>query len=292
MADTRAARVFAPAKINLALHVIGQRDDGYHLLDSIVAFAGVGDWLTVELSDQTDLKVTGPRAGGVPTDASNLILRTLTTLWPGQGARITLEKHLPVMAGIGGGSADAAALCRAMMALTGSAAPHPGALLKIGADIPVCITSQPARMSGIGEKLTEIPDLPPLPVLLVNPGIAIPTPQVFGALAFKDNPPLALLSETPDLPSWLKAQRNDLEAPAISLQPVIAQTLKDISATHGCQFARMSGSGATCFGLYATEAEAQSAAHHLAERHPDWWIVPTRLDGHTKAEPQLIRATT
>ncbi|MFQ6551288.1 4-(cytidine 5'-diphospho)-2-C-methyl-D-erythritol kinase [Aestuariibius insulae] len=293
---TRSARVFAPAKINLALHVTGQREDGYHLLDSLVAFAGIGDLLTVDLSGPSGLEVTGPRAEGVPTDARNLILQTLTAIWPGVEARITLDKHLPAMAGIGGGSADAAALYRAMAALT-DAPPKPSQadlakLLGIGADIPACIASAPTRMRGIGEDLTPLQDIPPLPILLVNPGVTIPTPAVFAALETKQNPPLDSLPTGELLLDWLKTQCNDLEAPAILRQPIIEQTLTEIFETQGCQLARMSGSGATCFGLYASEGEAQAAANTLSETHPDWWIAPTRLDGQAKAAPQLIRATT
>lgn len=265
--------VFAPAKINLTLHVTGQRGDGYHLLDSLVAFADVGDHLQVEPAPEMRLSVTGPRAEGVPGDARNLCWRAAE--WFGRPAAITLEKHLPAAAGIGGGSSNAAAVLRALSALTGRPLPEQGTEA-LGADVPVCLAARAARMSGIGEQVQAVA-LPDLHAVLVNPGVGVATPAVFKALEKKDNPPMSALPEAADWNAWLAAQRNDLQAPAIAVQPVIAEVLAALAATKGARLARMSGSGATCFALYDSRAEAQAAAEDLRRAQPRWWIAPCTL---------------
>ena len=265
-------REFAPAKINLALHVTEQRSDGYHLLDSIVVFAGVGDWVTASPADRLSLTVTGPRGAGLSGD-DNLVLRAARTL--GIGAALELEKHLPVASGIGGGSADAAATLRALCAMTGAALPDAAAVLALGADVPVCLVGRPVRMQGVGEVLTPLPPLPECYVVLVNPGVAVATPAVFKALLRKDNPAMAEMpscGSTLELAAWLREQRNDLEAPAIGLAPVIADVKAALEARPGCLLARMSGSGATCFGLFASEELAVAAATALREDAPAWWV--------------------
>ncbi|MBF9034835.1 4-(cytidine 5'-diphospho)-2-C-methyl-D-erythritol kinase [Rhodobacterales bacterium HKCCE2091] len=264
-------REFAPAKVNLALHVTGRRSDGYHLLDSLVVFAGVGDVLDFVPTPETTLAVTGPFAQGVPTGPGNLVLHA-AGLMPGATARITLEKNLPHAAGIGGGSADAAATLRGLSRLSGAAVPEPAQTLALGADVPVCVAGVPARMRGIGEELVPVPKLPPLWLVLVNPGVAVPTGACFAALRTVGNPPLEP-PEWRDVPSfidWLARQRNDLEAPARELAPEIGETLAALSDQAGCLIARMSGSGATCFGLFGAEAEASDAAKRLDR--PGWWV--------------------
>lgn len=270
----RTAEAFAPAKINLTLHVTGQRSDGYHLLDSLVVFAGVGDDLRAEASDALSLAVTGPMAAGVPTDASNLVLKAGHLFNPAPPVRVTLTKRLPAAAGIGGGSSDAAACLRVLSRMTGQEVPGREALLSLGADVPVCLKACPTRMVGIGEILTDVPRLPPLWMVLVNPGVAVPTPPVFRGLARKDNPPMPGIPRfegAPEAITWIAAQRNDLERPAQEMAPVIGTVLRRLAAASGCGLARMSGSGATCFGLFAQEDAATQAAAAIAVEMPDWW---------------------
>lgn len=274
---------FARAKINLTLHVTGQRPDGYHLLDSLVVFADVGDRVRAEPAEALNLAITGPQAANLPVADDNLVLRAARTLG-GQGARLTLEKHLPVASGIGGGSADAAAALVALARLWQVPLPEPAAVLKLGADVPVCLEGRAVRMAGVGEILTPLAaPLPEAWLVLANPGVSVPTPPVFKALARRDNPPM------PDeLPGWptvealaafLATQRNDLEPPAIALAPEIARTRAALSAQPGCLLARMSGSGATCFGLFAAEEAARAAAEAIGAEHPGWWVAPARMVG-------------
>ncbi|MDB5666634.1 4-(cytidine 5'-diphospho)-2-C-methyl-D-erythritol kinase [Cypionkella sp.] len=267
-----ALREFAPAKINLALHVTGQRPDGYHLLDSLVVFAGVGDWVSVEPAEALSLTVTGPFAAGLAAE-DNLVLRAARLL--GLQAAITLDKHLPIASGIGGGSADAAAALRALSAMAGVALPDAAAVLALGADVPVCLEGVPLRMQGVGEVLTPLPALPECYVVLVNPGVAVATPAVFKALPRKDNPAMAMMPvwrSAGELAAWLAEQRNDLEAPAIELAPVIAEVKAALAVRPGCLLARMSGSGATCYGLFSSEELAKAAAGALREDAPAWWV--------------------
>ncbi len=261
---------FAPAKVNLALHVTGQRGDGYHLLDSLVVFAGTGD--RVAVAPGTGLAITGPGAASLPVADDNLCLAAARAM--GGGVRITLDKHLPVASGIGGGSADAAATLRAMARL-GRPLPGPEAILTLGADVPICLTGRPARMTGVGERVHPV-TLPPFWLVLANPRVAVSTPAVFRALARKDNPPLPPLPALPDagaLAGYLATTRNDLEPPAMAMAPVIAEARAALAAASGCFLARMSGSGATVFGLFATEAAARAAASGLARARADWWVV-------------------
>ncbi|MEQ8900483.1 MAG: 4-(cytidine 5'-diphospho)-2-C-methyl-D-erythritol kinase [Roseovarius sp.] len=266
----------APAKVNLTLHVTGRRADGYHLLDSLVVFADIGDRVTVRPGGAC-LRVVGPMAAGIPDGPENLVLRAAALM--GTEAEITLDKHLPAAAGIGGGSSDAAACLRALARLTGARLPDD--VLSLGADVPVCLLARAARMRGIGEEITPLARLPLLHAVLVNPGVAVSTPAIFKRLVRRDN--LAMPERLPgwhtteNLLLWLATQRNDLEEPAIAEAPVIADVLEKIAATEGCALARMSGSGATCFGLYPDPHSAQQAAHKLRRDHPDWWVMPTRL---------------
>jgi 4-diphosphocytidyl-2-C-methyl-D-erythritol kinase len=274
----------AAAKINLALHVTGRRPDGYHLLESLAVFTRFGDRITVSRADEDCFSVSGPFAAGVPIDNSNLVLRARDALrgaFPGRDCppvAITLEKNLPVASGVGGGSSDAAATVRALASFWGiddNAASSVGPAL--GADLPMCLAARPLIARGIGEILAPLPRFPALPLVLVNPGAALSTPKIFRLLASRENPGLPPLSGEPDFASvagWLAAARNDLEAPAISAAPVIGNALEALNA-NGAAVARMSGSGATCFGLFETWHQALDAAKKIAGAHPDWWIVAT-----------------
>jgi 4-diphosphocytidyl-2-C-methyl-D-erythritol kinase len=270
------AEAFAPAKINLTLHVTGRRPDGYHLLDSLVAFADAGDRLRLSSGSTLKLEVSGPFSEGVPADRRNLVWRAAEGVgWTGL---IRLEKNLPHGAGIGGGSSDAAALLAAAKA-QGHAVPD-GLALSLGADVPVCMAAQASRMAGIGEKVTPAA-LPDLPAVLVNPGVIVPTPQVFKALSCRENPPMA--ARLPELSSpqaaalWLADQRNDLEAPAMACQPVIGEVLSQLSELPGCLLTRMSGSGATCFALFDTSSQAAAASDLIAASRPGWWVQAVTL---------------
>jgi 4-diphosphocytidyl-2-C-methyl-D-erythritol kinase len=274
----------AYAKVNLTLHVTGQRDDGYHLLDSLVVFAGIYDEICVEPADDLSLEICGPYAAGLAAEADNLVLRAARLLAPSRGAAIRLTKNLPVASGIGGGSADAAAALRALARLWGVDLPDMAKVAGLGADVPVCLASRAVRMRGIGEDISPLPPLPALEIVLANAGIGVPTPQVFKALTQKTNPAMPEnLPAWPDAAAfcdWLAAQRNDLQAPAASIAPEITETLGLLRAS-GCLFAGMSGSGATCFGVCAP-GQAEQAASAISQQRPDWWV----------ASGQLIRDTT
>lgn len=276
----------APAKVNLTLHVVGKREDGYHLLDSLVTFAGIGDTLDFSPAETISLEVTGPTAAQIP-DGENIVLKAARLLAEAagvtSGAAIRLTKRLPVAAGIGGGSADAAASLKGLIRLWNVALPAETLLkvaLSIGADVPVCLAGTPMRMMGIGEVLEPAPALPPAWLLLVNPMVPLHTPPVFKARTgpFSEADPLTHSpADAKALALALAARRNDLTPPAISIEPVVGEVLAAIAATPGCLLPRMSGSGATCFGLYAEEAQANAAAGQLKAAHPGWWIAPARL---------------
>lgn len=267
----------APAKVNLTLHVTGQRGDGYHLLDSLVMFADAGDRITARAASETSLTVTGPMAAGVPVDAGNLVMRA-AHLMGGQAA-LTLDKHLPAAAGLGGGSSDAAATLKALAALSGRALPDQ--VPSLGADVPVCLVGRAARMRGMGDAVLPLPGIPAVDAVLVNPRRPVATGGVFARLARRDNAPmpdaLPRIGSATELARFVSAMRNDLEPAAIALEPVIAQVLEAITQTPECLLARMSGSGATCFGLYASAAAAAEAAGQLRAQTPRWWIAATRL---------------
>lgn len=274
-----SVEAFAPAKVNLTLHVTGRRADGYHLLDSLVVFPDVGDRLSFAHSDDLSLDVCGPLAEGVPTDGRNLCLRAAQLLGTGKGARITLEKHLPHGAGIGGGSADAAATLRGLSALWGLPLPSAVEASALGADVPVCLAAPRAMvMRGIGEVLRPAPALPAFTMLFVNPRVETPTGAIFAALASSggiENPPMPEMpkgfADLAELALWLRLTRNDLERAASDFAP-ISEVKSTIEAQAGCAFARMSGSGSTCFGLFASATPAEAAAAAIQRAHPDWWI--------------------
>lgn len=281
----KAVNAAAPAKINLYLHVTGKRPDGFHRLDSLVVFAGLGDSLTVRPADTLSLRLDGPFAGALGSGPDNLVLSAARTLG-GEvgvtaGAEITLTKNLPVASGMGGGSADAAATLKALRRLWGLKISD-GDLsrlgLKLGADVPVCLAGRTAFMAGIGEELSAAPALPPAWLVLVNPGFSLSTPGVFArrsgpfgkAARFKDAP-----RDAEELAAVLNARDNDLTKAAISLLPVLGDVLGALEETNGNLLRRMTGSGATCFGLYAEEKIALEAAAALSEDHPQWWIEAT-----------------
>jgi len=276
-----AIEAFAPAKINLTLHVTGQRADGYHLLDSLVMLTDVGDKVTVEKAAETSLAVVGPMATGVPTDRSNLVVRAADLL--GVTAKIILEKSLPAMAGIGGGSSDGAAAIRALCTLYDLPIPNAEVLSSLGADLPVCMEPGLVRMQGIGEEITQLDAPPDWPMILVNPRASVSTPKVFSAMKERRNmlmsEPFPSWGDFDGTVAWLSEQRNDMQEAAIELQPVIGQVLAELNQTDGCALARMSGSGATCFAIYKTASERDAALDVLRYRNPHWWCVATQRVG-------------
>lgn len=257
----------APAKINLALHVTGQRADGYHLLDSLVVFTNFGDRVTLDPDAPLGLSVSGPYGGGVPAGADNLILRAARLIGASRG-HLTLEKRLPPSSGMGGGTSDAATALRLLAAAFDLPLPGTQAQMGLGADLPLCLMApEPCRMQGLGERVDPIPAMPPLAMVLANPGVELSTPQVFRALTQRVNPPLPPIPAFADargLCDWLARARNDLEAPAIQALPQIAMLKDQIAAQPGCLFARMTGSGASVFGIFATGPAADHAAQALA----------------------------
>ena len=267
---------FAPAKINLSLHVTGQRPDGYHLLDSLVAFADVGDRLVFVPGNDLSIDVSGAQAVGVPTDSRNLVWQAAEAVgWKGQ---IRLDKVLPHGGGIGGGSSDAAATLRA---LTPQSAEIPIELaLGLGADVPICVHGKAARMWGIGDRVTPV-SLPSLPALLVNPGITVPTGPVFKALASRCNsvmPEIPAFHSAQTCADWLRHQRNDLQDAAVGVAPEISDVLQALQDTRDVLLVRMSGSGSTCFALYPTLKAAHFAAYEIGIAQPRWWCHATELN--------------
>lgn len=277
----------APAKINLTLRVGARRADGLHDIESLVVFAAVADELSLDLSRPRGLEMLGPLRTECGPVSDNLVLKASGAL----AARVfdlkighfSLIKRIPVAAGLGGGSADAAAALRLLAEANGLKSDDPRlqeAARVTGADVSVCLDSRPRIMRGVGEILSEALKLVPLAGVLVNPGIALPTKDVFGAFdkassAREQTPSPSKLGE--DLFAFIKAQSNDLEPVAIALQPVIGQVLAALAAAQGCRLARMSGSGATCFGLFDTLEAASASAEKLRATHSDWWIEETPL---------------
>jgi 4-diphosphocytidyl-2-C-methyl-D-erythritol kinase len=286
----------APAKINLTLRIVGRRADGYHDLESLVAFAEIGDRLRYSPGGQPALTVRGPTAQAAGAIADNIVLRAARALADQvrglEIGRFALSKHLPVAAGLGGGSADAAAALRMLARANRLASDDPRLMLaacRTGADVPVCLDSLPRVMRGIGDILSDPVRLPRLPVVLVNPGVAMPTREVFAALILRPERqpafPASLPADAADLVELIAAGRNDLEAPAIELQPRIAGVLVKLRSLPGCRLARMSGSGATCFALFGSGRAAASGARALRAEHADWWIRATALGGDGADSP-------
>ena len=282
----------APAKLNLTLQVVGRRVDGYHLLDSLVAFAEYGDTVAATADDGLHLDCTGPFADRLEGPAEqNLVHRAAVLLAEAAGiradARITLTKRLPVASGIGGGSSDAAATLSALCELWRldiTTADLAALGLKLGADVPVCLARRTSRLRGIGEQVAPGGVLPAAPVVLVNPGIGLATPAVFNARSggFSSGPGEGGIFPQPPGDALALAQAlapypNDLTDAAIRLLPVIGEILARLQAAAGCLLARMSGSGATCFAIFADDPSAAAAADAIGSEHPGWWAVATRL---------------
>ncbi len=300
-------RVFAPAKVNLTLHITGHLDNGFHLLDSLVAFADIGDTVTLSTQGPAKLQVTGPEAIPELGNNDNIMWHAALRFWtPDRPLSMALEKHLPMASGIGGGSADAAATYRGLLLLRAAVEGHetprdPTAqdardLLEIGADVPMCVPSDPARIRGIGEQIEPVNDLHPYPVVLVNPRVQVSTPAVFARLLVKDNPGLDpwpdSFEDRDAVLDWLRAQRNDLQDAAVQDCPAIGDALEALERTGLCRLARMSGSGATCFGLFDRVHKAEAAAQAIRAAYPGWWVQSGRLNGGRRAAPQLMRSTT
>ncbi len=276
-----AAEYVARAKINLYLHVVGKRADGFHLLDSLIAFAETGDRLTVEPADELSLLIDGPFAFGLQHEKDNLVLRAARGLAALAGrvpaVTIRLTKNLPIASGIGGGSADAAATLRALAALwqLDPVSDEVRRLaLSLGADVPVCLDGRPSFIGGIGEEIAAAGTLPPAWLLLVNPRVPTPTPQVFKARRGDFSAPARWQlppGDAGDLARFLAERRNDLTEPAIIVAPVIRDVLAVLDDTPDCLLSRLSGSGATCFGVYGSAAAAETAARYVAQRQAGWW---------------------
>lgn len=274
--------VAAPAKLNLYLHVTGRRPDGYHTLDSLVAFAGIQDMIRVEESRGLTLDIEGPFKDDVPHGEKNIVLQAALALREKleapMGAKITLVKRLPVASGLGGGSADAAATLSALMQLWKDAPVDDELMalaLKLGADVPVCLAGLACFVGGIGEELTPAPKLPESWVVLVNPGVALSTPSVFAAREGDFSKPNRFdyaPADSAELAAILAERTNDLHAPALTMAPVIGDVLKALKDRPGCRLARMSGSGATCFALFDTADTAIQATMALDKGHPGWWV--------------------
>jgi 4-diphosphocytidyl-2-C-methyl-D-erythritol kinase len=279
------------AKVNLTLRVVGRRVDGYHDLESVVAFADCADRLSLTPGSKLNLRTTGPLAQACGETTDNLVFKAAQLLGERvpdlQLGEFVLDKVLPVAAGIGGGSADAAAALR-LLARANELAIDDSRLIEVakltGADVPVCLASRPCVMTGVGETLLPL-SLPKLPCVMVNPRIPVATKDVFGALGLRNGELLVGASDVMRAAAWpedgasvedwveaLAAGSNDLEAPATRIQPVIGKVLSALSATNGAWLARMSGSGATCFAIFENTAEAQRAAQKIQLDHPQWWV--------------------
>jgi 4-diphosphocytidyl-2-C-methyl-D-erythritol kinase len=286
-ASPDAVKVFAPAKINLFLHVGERRSDGYHALESLVVFADVGDELLIEPAHAFSLALDGPFGGKLADEQENLIAKAARALAAkasrSPNVKITLTKNLPVASGIGGGSADAAATLRGLVQFWDLKIPQielHAIAEALGSDVPACLLSETLWMTGRGEGIEPIPGIPPAPLVLVNPGVAVSTARIFANLktrvgvgqAAKPKTDLSVLA----LADYFKSNRNDLENPARDVAPAIDEVLKTISHS-GALRTRMSGSGATCFGLFADDQSAQVAAAKIAEDHPNWWVKKAKI---------------
>lgn len=289
-------RVAAPAKINLFLHVGERRPDGFHELQSLIGFTEAGDQLEISPAAELSLAVTGPFAPSLPASGDNLVLKAARALRQQShsplGAAMVLNKNLPVSSGIGGGSADAAAALRGLDRLWGLNSSREQLLklaAELGSDVPVCLLSKTCWVEGRGEILSQSPPLPRMPAVLVNPGVAVSTPAVFGLLNARSGTgrsrPTKALETLWDVIGYLGDAGNDLEAPACHLAPVIQEVLSAFDREPGCALAAMSGSGATCFALFHDPDFAGGAASRIAQDHPSWWVSVTSFAGPEIGEP-------
>ncbi|ESY12009.1 4-(cytidine 5'-diphospho)-2-C-methyl-D-erythritol kinase [Mesorhizobium sp. M0615] len=295
--DAAARTWLAPAKINLALHVTGRRADGYHLLESLVVFTRFGDRVEIEPADADRFSVSGRYATSVPIDDSNLVVKAREALRRQAGQQSTppvairLEKNLPVASGVGGGSSDAAAVLQGLVRTWGldiGEAELSRIGLTLGADVPMCLAAKPLVARGVGDELSLVPDFPALALVLVNPGVAVSTPDVFNALEKRDNeglPPLPRAFDFHSVRNWLEITRNDLESAAQAIQPPIGRAVSLLNRA-GSGFSRMSGSGATCFGLFETGNVAKRAAAEIRSREPEWFVAATRSIASEGADGQ------
>lgn len=280
---------FARAKVNLTLHVRGRRSDGFHELESLVAFAEFGDLLTLDPGHREEVTVTGPFAPTLAGENLVAVAMAQARSIAGQLAsgRVTLEKRLPVAAGIGGGSADAAAVLRLLRRLNPDVDFDWRALAsKLGADVPICLENRAAFMTGTGDRIAACDALPPLHAVLINPRVPVPadkTAQVFRRLSAPPlpdgsaQPPPGPFASADQLLGYMVDRRNDLEPPARTLVPDIADVMVALARSTGCRLARMSGGGPTCFGIYVTAHDAEAATRSLTRAHPSWWVVATVL---------------
>ncbi len=281
------AAVLAPAKVNLYLHVVGKRPDGYHLLDSLFVFADCGDIVRVFPSEKLELEITGPFSAGLPVSEDNTVLKAARALARAAGvpaaARIVLEKNLPAASGIGGGSSDAAAVLKALSALWGTSLSEPelyALALSLGADIPACLKGKAVCVSGIGEILTDAPPLPELSAVLVNPNRPVSTPAVFKKRRGEFSAPDPIAEAPAGVRAFigeLKRRRNDLAAAAEALEPSVSEVLAALAACPGCSLARMSGSGGTCFGIFEKESDRRACVDELRRKYPFWWVQSAKL---------------
>lgn len=279
------------AKVNLSLRVVGRRADGYHDLESVVAFADCADRLTLEPGGELKLATTGPLAAACGDTADNLVFKAAKLLAEAvpnlKLGAFALDKVLPVAAGIGGGSADAAAALRLLARLNNLSLDDPRlqkVALATGADVPVCLFSRACDMTGVGEQLLPLA-LPSMPCVMVNPRVPVATQDVFRALGLRHGELLVGATSVLDAPAWpedgasiadwvdvLETVANDLEAPAMRIEPVIGEVLEALRASSGVKLARMSGSGATCFAIFGAPAETHAAAEKIRRDHPGWWV--------------------
>jgi 4-diphosphocytidyl-2-C-methyl-D-erythritol kinase len=287
--ETRLLTIFAPAKINLYLHITGRLDNGYHMLDSLVAFADIGDSIEIEPATEFEFRIEGPYAGGFgpkdrdhSPDSSNLVVQAVWALARAAqkipNVRIKLTKNLPIASGLGGGSSDAAAVIWGLLEwwkIPRQTHYLQGLMARLGADIPACLTCAPVRVRGIGDILDPAPAMNEVPIVLVNPGKPCLTGEIFSRFNGSYREPMALphsLEKPGELISFLSQQRNDLVKPASETVPEIGNVLNILNVQEGCTLARLTGSGATCFGLFEDEAKARKAAKSIAADNPDWWV--------------------
>lgn len=300
MISADVVSVSAPAKVNLCLHVAERRADGYHDLESLVAFAVHGDEITLEPARELSLLAAGPFGAMLPPDNDNLVLKAARLLADKldrpPSVRITLRKNLPVASGLGGGSADAAAVLRGLASLWKLEIDHEtliGIAALLGADVPVCLDCAAAWIEGRGEKVTGLSALPRLPLILVNPAVPVSTAEVFSALGARSGLkfvcPRAPFRDLHALVTFLRSTTNDLEAPACKIAPSIGDALEELREMPEILIARMSGSGATCVGIFENDESARSATALLKERHREWWIVKTAIVPERIGEPTALQ---
>ena len=276
----------APAKINLALHVLGRKADGLHEIDSLVVFADCGERVSLVQTGQPQLQVSGRFANDLACDKPNMVRRAASLVKPPDGIGFKLQKEIPVGAGLGGGSSDAAAVFRLLNRQSGCAIPSMSAMAELGSDIPVCLFNQPARIRGIGSNIHIVGSMPRLPLVLVNPGVNLSTAAVYGELDTGFQEPLDPLPgncSTRHMLAWMSYHENGLLAPAVRAAPEIGDVLNRLSSLDGCCVARMSGSGTTCFGAFVDIREANRSADLLKQEQPNWWVQSVVTSGAISA---------